>query len=380
MKNKQVLALVIMLCSLLNISLVYGAPNKPSGLCINHNCIKTIINGKGTKWHPGHYINAGHKRASFPELVNQPLFKGAKVDLNWTDLESEKGVYHFDDVRTALDELTSMDKHLFIMIRYKTFNKHARSGACAPTDIHDDGNVEYVYYKDNESTPEDESLRLRKCIAAFWRPAVTERLNALITALGEEFNDHPNFEGVVLPETAIGTMESNPRDFNDDTVITAFKSMLSNSSQAFPNTSVIQFANWMKGAEPAMAELIQHAHDVGKGFGGPDLMPEKHSHATFLFKGYAGLMPLAIDNQWGGDQDYIYSNGQTRPGRTPDEMYYYAVDDPNGLHANYIFWSTQGNDVWDFKTDIAPMIESKQGRINEACPKNLMPCITKEQP
>ena len=367
---------VILFGSFLFSTIAIALPEVPSGLCINNNCVKPVGNGEGTKWNPGHYINAGHKRASFPELVNQPLFKGAKVDLNWTDLEPEPGVYNFDDVRVALDELASMDKHLFIMIRYKTFNRHARSGACAPKDIHDDGNVEYVYYKDNESTPEDESTRLRKCIAAFWRPAVTARLNALITALGKEFNDHPNFEGVVFPETSVGTMESNPRDFTDAAVMTAFKSMLSNSVQAFPNTSVIQFANWMKGAEPAMAELIQHAHDLGKGFGGPDLMPEKTSHATTLFKNYAGLMPLSIDNQWNGEHKYIYSNGQPKPGRTPEEMYYYAVDDPNGLHVNYIFWASQGTGVWDFKTVIVPLIEGKEGRINMACPENIKPCIS----
>ena len=360
MKGKFSFTLIFLLCSLLNTSLVCSQPRTPTGLCINNHCNKI---DHETKWNPGHYINAGHRKTTFPDIIHQPHFKGAKITYNWADLETDKGVYDFSLIEQALTELRQYDKRLVIMLKYKTFNKWAKRGACAPRYVHDMGGVELKF-------PEKGT---KKCIAANWRQPVLDRINALVDALGERFNDESHFEAIIFPETSVG-IKPEPKDYNAASYNGALKAAMTAAKQAFPNTQVIQFANWTKGPQSEMDALMEHAYTVGAGFGGPDLMPHNPSHATKNFPRYAGRMSLMIDNQWGGEiMKHIKKGG------TPEDAYYYAVDNPNGLHTNYIFWANSGDETWDFETMIVPMINKKKGRTNSACPENISPCVSSNQ-
>lgn len=363
---KQGYRSLVMLLLIFVSQTVFSAPtpNTPGStlsLCTTVDGQTTCNDRTAVKWEPGHYINSGYFEGAsrIKKIYGSQHFKGAKVDVNWADLETAKGVYDFSMLEPILAEMTINKKYMFLYVRHKTFNRHAISGGCAPKYIHDAGAVGLVYYPDG---------RLRKCIAYIWRPVVINAFSNLMTALGAKFNDHPYFGGVIFEETSVGALEQEPSDFTADNMLNGIKSILLASRTAFPNSQVIQWANWIRGGRDYMKLLFDYAQNIGVGIGGPDLMPQKVSHAGELYPAYAGKLPLAIDNQWGGEIKYFIRDGGTVEG-----AYYYAVEDPKGLLTNYIFWAAQAeaDSTWDFATDIKPVIDAKKGKINGGCPGNI---------
>lgn len=310
--------------------------------------------GDAVKWNPGHYLLAGYARTSFPEIENRKHFKGAKVEYNWADLETAKGKYDFSGVERTLRALQKDGKRLFLTVRYKTFNTHARSRACAPDYLHNNNGT--VVKLDNLINGQDP-----RCTAAVWRPHVADRLIALIRALGERFDDEPYFEGIIFPETALGLGNLDIPDLTKETYPKQLKRILAATKEAFPSSVIYQHGNWIIGGHAVTNDLMAFAHKLGIGFGGPDLMPSRHTESTVNHAKYAGKMPLSIDNQ----------RANRVAGSSVERAYQYAVNDPDGLHANHIFWAARASSPWDFAVDIAPVIEGHNGRINTGCPENL---------
>lgn len=336
-------------------------PAAPTGLtlCVGGEaeCAPPPQSGGGSvKWNPGHYLLAGYARKNFPEIENRKHFKGAKVEYNWADLEPNKGDYDFSGVERTLQALQKDGKRLFLTVRYKTFNTHARSRACAPSDLHNNNGT--ILKLDESDLINGQDPR---CTAAVWREHVANRLIELVRALGERFDKEPNFEGIIFPETALGLGNLDIPDLTSASYVKQLKRIMSAAKEAFPNSVVYQHGNWINGNQPAMDELMAHAHAIGIGFGGPDLMPNRHTLSTKRHKDYKGKMPLSIDNQ----------RATRVSGSSVERAYQYAVNDPDGLHANHIFWSSRASSPWDFEANIAPVVEGHNGKINTGCPANL---------
>lgn len=335
----------------------------PTNLCIQTTKGKSCApdqtprsHGHQMKWHPGHYVMENLKFA-----IRHKIIKGTQRSYNWGDLEPKKGVYDFSAIEKHLHELKAHGKRLVIKLRYKTFSIQAKRKNCAPKYVHNMGGVKIVYWDDAKEYKHKGHV-VRKCITQIWKKPVADRLVAITHALGKRFNNEPYVEAFVAEETAGPAGEGSK--YSHKAYLDALKRLNKEAMNAFPNTLVFQQANWMVGGY--MNELVKYLQKIGCGLSGPDLMPGRHTESTKLHRLYAGMMPLAIDNQ----------RAKLVGGKSPEAAYRYAVNDPKGLHANYVFWATTQSSPWSFEKNIIPVLKKHNGKINSACPKNIK-CNTK---
>lgn len=328
----------------------------PSGLCVQTllglNCATTPAETSGVKWHPGHYVLDNVAAA-----VQQRHITGSKNSYFWRDLEPKRGQYDFSAIEHDLAALQRHGKRLFAQISFKAFNHRAAGYLCAPQYVWDMGGVFAVRYDELPGDRGAGKEGLNKCMAKIVDPRVAERFAALAHALGKRFNGEPYFEGVSLPETA----NTGGKDVAVNDYVEALKYVQKEFKAAFPNTVVLQMANWLvPGADHLMRALVQHAYDTKIGISGPDLMPHRPTSSSVLHPVYYGKMPLGIDNQ-----------RAEQVGVSPNAAWDYAVTDPKGLRVNYLFWYTRANGIWDFENKIVPLVNSNNGWINTPCPANI---------
>lgn len=325
----------------------------PSSLCVQTlvglDCASEPVNADGVKWHPGHYV-----MDNVNAVIDQPHFKGMKAAYFWRDLEPVRGQYDFSAIEEDLRELSKHGKRLFIQVGFKAFNAHARDRACAPEYAWDMGGVYAVNYEDIERYRDAGKKGLWKCIAKLAEPKVIERIAALAQALGKRFNSEPYVEGVALPETAgIGGENVDISKY-----VAGLEYLQREYKAAFPNTVVLQMANWLPRAD--MKSLMQHAYETKIGVSGPDLMPKRETDSSVHYPAFHGKMPLAMDNQ-----------RAEQFGISPAVAWDFAINDPNGLKVNYLFWGTNNSGIWDFGDKVVPLVNSRNGTINMQCPANI---------
>lgn len=326
----------------------------PSGLCVNGKC-EPGNSADGTlpvKWHPGHYAMAGrHDQYKLSVKLKDPEFQGIQAYFDWADLEPEYGKYDLSSIENVLQKAQANNLRLVIKIRYKSFNRWARKGTCAPQYIHDINGV---------GNPGASSGRT-KCVARIYMPEVLERLNALIAVLGKRFDSEPFVEAVVMEETA-GPDSTGP-GYSLDKYMEALSSTLQAMRKAFPTTVILQQANWLPGndkvSDAAMGELFKQGESLGVGFSGPDLMPGKKTTSTKLYPSYHSKIPLGMDTQ-----------STYRRGYSVTEAFDYAVKDPKGLRLNYVFWNYGKDAPWDWDKIVAT-IRKHDAQVYSQCPTTL---------
>jgi hypothetical protein len=182
-------------------------------------------------------------------------------------------------------------------------------------------------------------------VARRWDPAVRARFQALLAALGREFDG--KIAGLNLPETSVGFGDkplNTPPGFTFDAYLEGIQDNLRAARKIFPQSTVIQYANFMPGEwlpwedRRYLKRVYEFAAQIGAGAGGPDLLPFRkgqQNHSLPLLKAAAGKIPTAIAVQHG---NYEERNPQTGRQVTVAELYDYAA---NTLRVKFLFWSTQ---------------------------------------
>lgn len=104
-----------------------------------------------------------------------------------------------------------------------------------------------------------------------WNKNVSARFEALVVALGREFDRDPNLEAVKLPETAPNAnLDKTPQEgvetYTDE--IETLKRLMLTLRHAFPNTVVIQYTNF---PTKLLLQLTDYEKEIGVGMGGPDV-------------------------------------------------------------------------------------------------------------
>lgn len=303
--------------------------------------------GSPKKWYPGHYVMAGDgKNQGLSKWFRNHHFVGMQAYFDWGDLESSPGKYNFSAIERVLNQLKGTKMKLSMKIRYKTFNKHARRGSCAPKYIHSMNGV--------DTGPKHR----RKCIARIYIPEVKRAFIQLGKALGAKYDKHPALASVVVEETA--GPGNGHRAFSPQAYLDALQDSLKGLRDAFPTTVVLQQANYFPGKKASQAmmdKLLIFGYEHGVGFSGPDLMPNTETNATKRFPNYSGLMPLAMDMQ-----------NTTRRGKTtPEKALRYAVDE---LGLNFLFWTHGRSGKWDLD-NVEPLIRRSENQLSSRCPINI---------
>ena len=296
------------------------------------------------KWHPGHYVFVGHGEIK-PEHILEH-FRGVQKCYTWTSLETTPGRYDFSRIRSDLRFLKKHGKQLVIQIQYKAFGKGQR---CVPAYLQGAEFGGGVYRAGSGSFD-----------PVLWNANVGARMDALFAALGREFDREPALEAAVLPETSpSANLERFPQPgveaYTTAIYVEALKQRMQALRQAFPNTVVIQYANFPQQALPGLTAYMK---DIGVGLGGPDVYPrpsnlsDPEKGVYRLYAPLAGTVPLGAAVQ---SPDYsvarwkrtaAFNRGQNRDSvevtaeeEAPIPVREFLRLAQDKLKLNYLFWS-----------------------------------------
>jgi hypothetical protein len=291
-----------------------------------------------------HYVffNRDRDRISESTFLQTKAFEGAQLKYSWRQLEHGEDGYEFSEIKHDLDFLKSKGKKLFIQIQDASFDPSIipiPQYLLKNPQYHGGANQQYAITGDDEAHAKPAGWVARR-----WDPAVQDRFQKLLLALGKQFDG--KIEGINLPETAVDFGETGllyPAGFTPERYGDAVLSNMTVLKQAFPKSIAMQYANFMPEEKDAtlathLRRLYFKSKDLGVGMGGPDLLPWKPyqmSHSYPLLKAYARHVPTGIAVQ---DGNYEHINPKTAKPVTIDELFTFASD---YLEVQYIFWGAQ---------------------------------------
>ncbi|WP_347218382.1 hypothetical protein [Chryseobacterium sp.] len=122
---------------------------------------------------------------------------GVQIVYNWRALETSKDVYNFSGIEKDLEYLTSLNKKLFIQLQDRFFEPQARY---VPDYILKEKEYTGGLVAQYDNPGENKSVG-SGWVTQQWNPAVRERYQKLIGALGKRFDGR--IQGINLPETSI---------------------------------------------------------------------------------------------------------------------------------------------------------------------------------
>jgi hypothetical protein len=332
------------------------------------------------KWHPGHYVTLPFRQGRdsnylievTAELSANSVLRGIQKRYTWAELEPQEGRYNFDAIEQDLAKIAHANKYLIVLLQLKAFSEAmdvvpkylrgaAYDGGTFALDIPVDGST-------RTQARSGSNLKL-------WNHAVRDRLAALVCAMGDRFNAHPNLEAVALTETAIGRAREplTPLELDGyfDSLVTVQRSL----RVAFPNTVTLQFVNYPSSH---IASFTARISEFGTGIGGPDTFaddPGLTAGAYKLYPSLAGRVPLAPSVQ---PENYFARRhrGPLQP-QKPEELYDIAR---RQLHANYIFWTRHETKTQKPWPEVLKMFRSPgfptdpAGGLAPACPSAFESC------
>ena len=298
------------------------------------------------------------------ELIHDhPLLKsdrigGAQIMYSWRQLEPKRDEYDFSIIREDYEYLFSHGKKLFIQFQDLTFyTKYKAVPDYLKAEEFDGGST---------NTFNDEGVA-EGWTAKRWNPKVQERFALLMKALGEEFDG--KIEGINLQESAIGVNTKVDPTFNPKRYRDCIKENMLALKKAFPNSTTMQYANFMPGEwlpwedKGYLKSIYEYGQEIGVGLGGPDLMVRRKgqlNHTLAMMHEREFTVPLGIAIQdgnyvgtTGADKDYqknLDNQSNSRESIVP-LLHAFAKD---FLRVNYMFWVHQEP---YFSEDVIPCLE-----------------------
>ena len=301
-----------------------------------------VLAASGRKYHAGHYIVMG--RGADTQALMDTALKPGVVGLikryTWRSLEPSQNVYQFAELKSDLAWATAHGMRLIVLIEDKTFSLERPNPA----------------YLDS-LTPRN---RTGGYTVVRWSPTVVTRFNALVKAIGVQFDKNPNFEGIATQETALGLDSPVLKQFGytPEKYRDAYINMLSAATVSLPTSRVFWLMNFLVGNQSYIGSIAAAVASKGVVMGGPDVWPDNKSLQSKVYPFYTqfqGKMPL-----FGQVENVCYSlPHMTKPAATKYwtmlELYNYAM---TKLHVNYMFWVRVTKSVAYDWTDALKVIEA----------------------
>lgn len=288
------------------------------------------------------FFNLDRHRIQERSFLDMEAFAGAQLKYTWRELEPVQDAYDFGPIERDLAFLIQHGKKLFIQIQDVTFDtSRVNVPAYLLEQPEFNGGVAIQYLTDDN----DRILRPDGYVARRWDPKVAQRFQKLLAELGKQFDGR--IEGINLPETAVGFGESGklfPDGFTPAIYLDAILAQMKTLKDAFPNSVVIQYANFMPGEwlpwddRGYLESLYRFAVENDIGMGGPDIKIYKKAqmnHSYKFLKAFAGRMKTGLAVQWG---NYEEINPKTQRPVTVEEIYNFGRWE---IGVDYIFWCTQ---------------------------------------
>lgn len=309
-----------------------------------------------SKWHPGHYIYVGGGNVT-KDLLTLPHFRGVQKIYSWRKFEPEKGRYDFSALRADLALAKKHNRQLVVQFTHKSFTEGARSVPDYVTGPEYGGGV-YVT-EHGAFNP------------VLWNRNVAARLDAVIAALGREFDRDPNLEAVNLPETAPNAyLDRNPQagveTYTEQVYFEALKQAMTTLRRSFPNTVVIQYTNFPRSL---LNELTDYEMEIGVGMGGPDVYPgvspslkDPKKGVYRLYAKLAGTVPMGAAVQQTNYREadklrwHLRRGDKVLDGKPivimPEDEKLFPISAHlelarDTLKLNYLFWATNPSDGFE---------------------------------
>jgi len=277
------------------------------------------------KFNTGQYISLLRKQSSQSIMLNsvKPGVAGFVKRYTWRELEPSLGGYNFSEIESDLALVASQGMQLVVMIEDKTFVNEKPLPAYLSTD---------QYSRANKAGGHT---------AVRWSPYFVTRLKALIKALGQRFDAHPNFEGIApatetapsLSNTTLDATGYTPEKYRD-----ALIDVLTDATLSLPTSRVFWFMNFLPRNQSYIGDIANAVKSSGVVMGGPDLRPDDHSllkNAYPFYDQFNGQLPM-YRHVSGSSYDHPHKD-TSYPTKywTMDELFRYARDK---THLDYMFW------------------------------------------
>ena len=283
-----------------------------------------------------YFLRERHKIHDHP-FLNVSRFEGAQIMYSWVELEPSKDYYDFSMIRDDYAYLVSHGKKLFLQLQDATFNPQYKGVPDYLLTEEYDGGA--IYQRSENGEPWG-------WVAKRWNEKVQIRFSQLMQALGREFDG--KIEGINLQESAVGVSHEADSSFTPALYAEALKINMLALKKAFPQSTTMQYANFMYGEwlpwedKGYLRSIYQYGEKIGVGLGGPDLMVQRKpqlNHALAMMHEYTYTVPLGIAVQEG---NYIGQTGsdeiiQDRKNIVP-LLHAFAKD---FLKVQYMFWVYQ---------------------------------------
>lgn len=363
----------------------------------------TIVTGvtHGVKFHPGHYVQPlgedktvngyNMKMKVYPQMEANPAIAGLQLKLDWIDLEPSKDVVNYKLIQDHLDKLKnfgSKKKRLIIYVQTKTTSL---SAPFVPSYLKTESVYKGAIYPWGNNVSGTNPKNHKGNGLKLWIPQMRDRLELLMQRLGARFNNHSHFEGIGLPETAVGKALITVTLAQEAAVHENFIHLHKKMREFFPNTMTFQFTNYPRDLLPSFIMGANNSlKSMGVALGGPDTWlndpgvhePGNENTPPGVYKYYpqlSGILPLTPSVQSGNYKcsraDCNNSKGNFKP--TVRQLLDLARDK---LKANYIHWTLQPEDNKD--KEVMNMLKSLYNanspavKLRTACPSMYAPCIT----
>jgi hypothetical protein len=285
--------------------------------------------------------------------------EGAQIMYSWRQLEPERGIYDFSIIHKEYNYLLTHNKKLFIQFQDVTFDTNFKAVPDYLMTEEFDGGCTMSF---NENGVADGWITKR------WNQQVQHRFALIMKALGKEYDG--KIEGINLQETAIGVNGDIDTTFTPERYTECLKENMLALKKAFPNSTTMQYANFMPGEwlpwedKGYLRSIYHYGQEIGVGLGGPDLMLQRkgqlnHTIAMMHENNYTVPLGIAIqDGNYigitGADQDYKehLDSGLTGRKNIVPLLHAFAKD---FLHVNYMFWVHQEP---YFSEDVIPCLKN----------------------
>lgn len=342
------------------------------------------------KWHPGHYVavEKGSRgasdtaKAAYAELDSNPALRGALVRVSWADLEPSKGNYDFHAIEKQLNEMAAHKKQLVVLLQTKLFG-YPNDGPAAPDYVLTEPEFEGGVFRfatgagGADGGREHARVGRRGSNLKLWNTPIYERLSALMTALGKRFNASPNFEALVLQETALSATDEAITPQQEDAFFDNLLKLHAQLRASFPNTVTMQLTNY---PVRKLGLLTSRFKAMGTGMGGPDVFLtdpglNRPNGAYSYYPQLSGAVPLGVMVAAG---NYVATRhgGPKNEAPSVDQLHSFARD---RLKVNYIFWvsSTDHSPHFPRVLEILNQPELRSdpaGGLSKACPSAFSSC------
>ncbi len=282
------------------------------------NCTST------SKYHPGHYVSLTRKDTDKEvRAVALPGVRGIQKRYFWKSLEPQPGHYVFESVERDLQLAAELNLQFVLFVGDKSFNGEVP----LPTHL--------------AHPPFTLKNRNRGYTAARWHPTVIGEFSALLRAIGDRFDCHPNFEGIAIQETALSLDNTvlNANGYTPEKYRDALTGVLSAAADALPNSNIFWYMNFFPREQSYILEVARNVAAPNLIVGGPDILPDNAALRKRTYPLYSALSgEFRLFNSMQHDS-YAHVNvrGGNRNGYWPlERMFEFARDQ---LKVNYIFWN-----------------------------------------